>query len=411
VRVLLFAGKGGVGKTTIAAATAVAAARRGIKTLVLSTDRAHSLTDVLGQAETARGVAHEVEPGLSVLQVDPTVQLARAWATVRRYLVELLDRLGVAELEAADLLSLAGADDVLDLLCLREQVESGPWDLVVVDAAASGETLRLLAVPDSLVRAVDRVWSPGRRLGLQRTRPEPAVAAAMARLRDELAAVRSLVLAPTTSVRLVLVPEAVGLAEARRTFTALTVQGVAVDAVVANRVVPADGDDPWRTSWAAAQARLLAEADESFAPLTVQRLPYLSEEPVGAEALDLLGSTLLEPADDPDGAGGSSAVERLLGAVATAGPQVRRTDQGYQLVLPAPLASAREIGLTRDGDDLRLEVQGTHRVVALPPVLRRCIATSAVVTGGSLVVEFVPDPRSWPQGSESPTSTTHGRQR
>lgn len=411
MRVLLFAGKGGVGKTTIAAATAVAAARRGIKTLVLSTDRAHSLTDVLGHAETARGVAHEVEPGLSVLQVDPTVQLARAWATVRRYVVELLDRLGVAELEAADLLSLAGADDVLDLLCLREQVESGPWDLVVVDAAASGETLRLLAVPDSLVRAVDRVWSPGRRLGLHRTRPEPAVAAAMARLRDELAAVRSLVLAPTTSVRLVLVPEAVGLAEARRTFTALTVQGVAVDAVVANRVVPSDGDDPWRTSWATAQARLLAEADESFAPLMVQRLPYLSEEPVGAEALDLLGSTLLEPAGDPDGEGGPSAVERLLRAVVTLGPQVRRTDQGYELVLPAPLASAREVELARDGDDLRLEVQGTRRVVALPPVLRRCIATCAVVTGGSLVVQLVPDPRSWPEGSESPTPTTSGRQR
>jgi arsenite-transporting ATPase len=404
VRALLFAGKGGVGKTTVAAAAAVAASRCGIKTLVLSTDPAPSLTDALQVPfRAARGVPHEVQAGLSVLQVDAQTQLGHAWATVQRYVVRVLEALGGEAVEAADLLAMTGADDLLALLCLRDQLEQGPWDLVVVDAAATGETLRLLSVPDTLVRIIDRLWSPQRRLALRGRVPTPEspVTEAMARLLDAATGVQAVLRAPTTSVRLVLTPERVVLAEARRAFTSLCLQGYPVDGVVANRVVPIDGADPWRSSWAAAQHRVLAEADDSFAPIPVQRLPYLAEEPVGVDALAALGAGVLGPPDEHIGAGPS-----VTGLLATPPSRhhlrVSRSGGDYDLSLPAPFVSAADVELSRDGDELRLRVQGTRRVVALPPVLRRCVATSAQVANGRVVVRFTPDPDAWPtRGTDS----------
>ena len=252
MRVLLFTGKGGVGKTTTAAATAVHAARAGIKTLVVSTDAAHSLGEALGiDLDAPRGAeqpVREVEPGLCALQVSASSSARQSWREVQGYLVGVLAAVGVDAVVAEELTSLPGADEVVALLELRTQVESGLWDLVVVDCAPTAETLRLLALPEALAWHLDRLM-PAQRGLLRGLRPAAAAATglplpgvavfeALRRWHAHLREVQTILRADSTTVRLVLTPERVVLAEARRTLTSLGLHGFAVDQVVVNRVIP-----------------------------------------------------------------------------------------------------------------------------------------------------------------------------
>lgn len=390
MRVLLFAGKGGAGTTTVAAATAVAAARHGVKTLLLAAEQPQALADLLG-TETRPGVTQEVEPSLAVLHADPAAQVARTWSTVQRYLRELPDAAGIGPAEVATLLAASGVRPLMSLLALREQAQGGPWDLVVVDGGTGSQTVRLLTLADDLLRVVDRVWSPERRLGLLRRRPHPLVSRAVARLRGELEEVRSVLRSPTTSARLVLAPDRSALAQARRTMTALAAQGFAVDGVVVNRVM-AD-DDGWPPHLRSAQQAVLAAAESSFTPARVQPVPYLGVEPVGDEL-----SRLADPLRGAIGA--LLAADQLLAPVPVPHPRVRQAGEAFELVVALPFASAAELELTRDGDELHLAVAGTRSVLALPPVLRRCVVRSASVADGQLVVLFDRDPSLWPQRTD-----------
>ncbi len=275
-RTLLFTGKGGVGKTTVAAATAVHAARGGRKTLVLSTDAAHSLGDALGHPLGPEPT--EVEPGLYAQQVDPRVRLEQHWRTVQQSLLEALDELGVDPAAAEEMTVLPAAEEVLALLELRDQVRAGRWDLVVVDCAPTAETLRLLALPEALSGYLSRAVPVGRRVaramrsGLVGSGAGDPVLSALRRLAGELADVRDVLTSPATSVRLVLTAESVVLAEARRTLTALALFGYPVDGCVVNRLVP-DGDDPWRAARARRERDVLEAARESFGSVALLECP------------------------------------------------------------------------------------------------------------------------------------------
>src|SRR3954447_15733444 len=262
-RVLLFTGKGGVGKTTVAAATAARAAAQGRKTLVISTDAAHSLADAFG-IEAGGAEPVEIDTGLALQQVDTQRRFEQNWREVQSWLMSVLDAVGVDPLEAEELTVIPGADEVLALLEVRRQVESGVYDVVVVDCAPTAETLRLLALPDAFSWYVERVFPIERRVVrtlrpmLNRvTRvpmPHDRVFDAVERVSRELAAVRPLLSdPPAPSVRLVLTREAVVVAEARRTLTSLSLYGYRVDGVIANRVFPSEGADEWRAGWVTAQ--------------------------------------------------------------------------------------------------------------------------------------------------------------
>ncbi len=390
MRILLFTGKGGVGKTTASAATAAAAAR-GRKVLVLSTDPAHSLGDALGVR--LGPTPTEVDTGLYAMQVDAQRAFEQSWREIQTYLTGVLERAGVEALQAEELTVLPGAEEVLALLEVTRQATSGPWDLVVVDCAPTGETLRLLALPEALTWYVDRVF-PAQRRALRAVRPllsrvsGPAVPRddvfdAVERLHRELVQVRAVLTSPATSVRLVLTPEAVVVAEARRTLTSLALYGYRVDGLLANRVFPSS-TDPFLAGWAAAQAAQLdaVRADAGGLPVLVS--PYRAVEPVGLAALTAFGQQLY---GDTDPAADCVDPLELL--------EVRRSSEGFELSLALPLARREDLDLTRTGDELAVTVGGHRRVLALPSALRRCTVAGASLSDGRLVVRFEPDPALW----------------
>jgi arsenite-transporting ATPase len=209
------------------------------------------------------------------------------------------------------------------------------------------------------------------------------------RLQAELRGVREVLTSASTSVRLVLTPESVVLAEARRTWTALSLYGYGVDAVVANRLVPADGDDPWRTAWAQQQATQLDEVAASFAPVPVLCAGYTAAEPVGLEALAELAEGLY-------GLPGPQAVADLLAEPHLEPPlRVERCGPEFVLVLRLPLADRRDLELSRQADELTVAVGGRRRVLSLPSALRRCRVVGAALRSGELCIRFEPDPDLW----------------
>lgn len=383
-RVLLFTGKGGVGKSTVAAGTAALAAAGGQRTLVLSTDAAHSLADAYGVPVGAEPT--EVAPGLHVQQVDAQLRFQQSWAEIQGYLLSVLDVAGVDRVAAEELTVIPGAEEVLALLELRVQVLSGDWDVVVVDCAPTAETLRLLALPEALGWYMQRVFPAERRIVkalrpvLTRSvgvpMPGDTVFDAVERLHAELEEVRTLLSGPEASVRLVLTPESVVLAEARRSYTTLSLYGYRVDGVVANRVFPAEDADDWRAGWVLAQDDVLAQVDDSFGGLPVWRSVYRPREPVGVAALTALAREVYDGADP-------------LAPPAGDGPfRVRRTSSGAVLHLALPFVSRAEVDLARNGDELVVTVGSYRRLLTLPAGLTRLRVSAARVVDGELQVRF-----------------------
>ncbi|THJ12605.1 ArsA family ATPase, partial [Nocardioides sp.] len=316
MRIVLFTGKGGVGKSTVAAGTAALAASRGMRTLVISTDAAHSLADAYGAFGTRSAEPTEVGPSLFLQQVDAQLRFEQSWADIQRYLLSVLDAVGMDPVAAEEMTVIPGAEEVLALLELRQHARSGKWDVIVVDCAPTAETLRLLALPEALGWYLERLLPIQRRLVkalrpvLNRAAgvpmPGDAVFDAITRLHGELDEVHALLSGADASVRLVLTPEQVVLAEARRAFTSLCLFGYRVDGVIANRIFPTLAADEWRSGWVAAQESVLAEVTQSFAGLPIWRSEYQPAEPMGVDALADLAAALYgddDPLAAPAGAG------------------------------------------------------------------------------------------------------------
>ncbi|MEU4447482.1 ArsA family ATPase [Actinosynnema sp. NPDC050801] len=397
-RLLLFTGKGGVGKTTLAAATATALAAGGRKALVVSTDPAHSLGDAFGvplSGDVAEVDAGGSFGGLHAAQVDPRALVDDAWRDLRGHLRTVLAGAGVDELDAEELTVLPGVEELLALSEVRRLASGGPWDVVVVDCGPTAETLRLLALPEAFASYLERLFPTHRRVvrgllagvaGSGTVEKWDATADALGRLAENLEQLRGLLTSPTTSVRLVLTPERVVAAETRRTVTALALQGIRVDGVVANRVVPDPGAD---SGAAAAWLRTRrAEQDAVLADLadlgSVRAVEHRAAEPVGTTALLDLADSLYQGRDPLDGESGDG---QLL--------EVERTgEREYTLRIALPVGDS-SLDLARVGDDLAVTVDGRRRLVALPSLLKRCLVTGAELDDTGLAVRFAPDPDLW----------------
>ncbi len=405
MRVVLFTGKGGVGKTTLAAATAALLARSGRKVLVVSTDPAHSLGDAF-EAELGAEPT-ELDSGLFAAHVDTRTLLDGAWARLQAHLGTLLAGAGVDELVADELTVLPGVEDLLALGEVRRLAESGLWEVVVVDCGPTAETLRLLGLPEALSTYLERLFPAHRRAvrglisGLATGREaQPAwdrAVDALDALAEQLHGLRQLLAdQATTSIRLVLTPERVVAAETRRTFTALALHGLRVDGLVANRVVPEAPSSlrgpagRWLRERHAEQSAVLAELDAL--PVPVRTAEHTASEPTGLPALRELARALYgadDPVARPDG-----QPAPLLQVHRTAGSGTS-LESAFELVLGLPGVAAGPLDLVRLDDDLVVTTGGTRRMIALPSVLRRCTVTGAQLVGDDLRVEFVPDPAVW----------------
>lgn len=374
MRLLLFTGKGGVGKTTLAAATAAGLAARGYKTLVVSTDPAHSLGDAFAKRLSAEPA--EVDHCLHGAQVDSRGLVDSVWQELRGKLKSALAGAGIDALDAEELTVLPGVDELLALTEVQRLAESGRWDTIVVDCGPTAETLRLLALPEAVSGYLSRMWQ------VKLAGPRGTVEA-VRRLAAHLESLRGLLTDPaTTGVRLVLTPERVVVAEARRTLSSLALRGIQVDGVIVNRLMPAPG--VWRGAAAAWLRTRRRQQDEVLAELAgsglsdFARVEHRATEPVGLSALLEISNELYGDADPLTVK--DNAVGPLL--------HVSEVDDGYALRVALPLGSDAAVDLARVDDDLAITIDGFRRLVALPEALRPCHITGAASDVRGLVVSF-----------------------
>ncbi len=385
MRVLLFTGKGGVGKTTTAAATALRLARDGARVVVTSADPAHSLGDSLCAELGSEPV--EVAPRCFAQQLDARERLEQDWGEIRSWMLQVFDWAGVDAIEAEELSVVPGLDELFALTEVQALCEAGQHDVVVVDCAPTAETIRLLSLPDVLSWYMDRLFPASRRLTrvvgplVQRVTSLPVagddVFAAGQRFYDRLDAVRHILADPQiTSARLVVNPERMVLAEARRTYTYLSLYGYQVDAVVVNRVLPDGPSGAWMDDWRRTQATHLESIEDDFAPLPVLRAEHAGGEVVGIEALTAFADALW---------GDTDPTERL---VRSRPLKVAQDGEQYVLSVELPFTDRAELDLTRTGDELSIAVGPHRRNLVLPDSLRRRDITTARMAAGRLEVTF-----------------------
>ncbi|MFD3520311.1 ArsA family ATPase [Streptomyces sp. NPDC058653] len=412
-RTVLVTGPGGAGRTTVAAATALAAATRGDRTLLLCADPAGPGA-VLGTAAGPADEPAEVTPGLWAARVDPTDYFRTEFLALQDRAATVLDLLGARRLDGEELTELPGSEQFALLQALR-RASAGDWDVLVVDLPPLRDALSVLALPERLRRLLGRLL-PVERQAARALRPIMAQLAgvpmpaewlygAAARRDEELATVQALIEAPTTTVRLVAEPGPAAADALRVARDGLSLYGLRVDALVPNKVLPTDSPDAWSATLAAQQQKCLQEWGEEYGPAwPLRAVGHLGRDPRGVADLgDLGGLADLGDLGDPAPAGPDPDTDTVAGpdAGAHGGPwwvEDRREEDGLLLwCLPLPGTVKSDVGLVRRGDELLLTVGPFQRMVPLGGALRRCTVSGAALTDGVLKVRFTPDPGLWPR--------------
>ncbi|HEY8322900.1 MAG TPA: ArsA family ATPase [Ktedonobacterales bacterium] len=391
MRLILYLGKGGVGKTTLSAATAARSAQLGKRTLVVSTDLAHSLADALDRTLTAE--PQQIGPNLWAQEINVLEEMRNGWSKVQDYITNTLKKNGANEVAAEEMALIPGMDEIVALLNIHRQAREGNFDVVVVDAAPTGETVRLLSMPETFLWYVNRAngWRnvafnaakpllksflPGVNLFEQLDKLNVQVAALKATLTDN----------SVSSYRLVVNPEKMVIKEALRAETYLTLYGYPIDSVLCNRILPGVADPAPQTQPAqsslmdemvAQQRGYYQQIHQTFAPLPVWDAPYRAREVIGLEALAQLAADIWGE-QDPTQIFFQGQTQEL----------VKRGEQ-YILRLPLPHIEMGKVEMVKKGDDLIVEVGNFKRNIALPTVLAPLDATVARMVNSALEVTFV----------------------
>ncbi len=384
-RILLFTGKGGVGKTTCAAATALACARRGYRTLVMSTDPAHSLADALDRPLGPEPV--EVAENLWAQEVDLYYSMRRYWGNMRELMRTVLRWQGADAVAAEEMAALPGMSEGSALLWLEAFYSEGRYDVIVLDAAPTGETLTLLTLPQVtqwwLQKAFPLQKAAFKTVGfaVRKTTGIPLDKgyAELDGLFGKLGEIQQVLQNPAvTSARLVMNPERMVIQEARRAYTYLQLYGYAVDAAIVNRVIPEEEAGGVLSRYVEAQAAYLDEIEETFAPLPVFRVPHVGREVFGIELLGEIGRTLYG--------------ERDPAAVFYDEPTYRVTSEGeaYLVEIKLPYVGDEEVEAEQFGDGLVVQVRNQRRNVLLPNFLAYYRLADHAVEDGWLRARFVP---------------------
>ena len=386
MRIILYTGKGGVGKTSVAAATALKAARSGKKVLVMSTDPAHSLADAFDAPIGPD--PKEMATGLWAQEMDHTSMIEESWGEIQGYMHTVFEWQGVDSLAAEELAMLPGMDELFGLLMVRRHHRENEYDALILDAAPTGETLKLLSLPDHMSWYVERFLPIQRRAAklvrpfASRVRslpplPEDSVFAAGQRFYEAIASVEEILTdRESASVRLVANAEKMVVAEARRAYTYLNLYDYGVDAVVVNRLLPESVGDPYFARWREAQGRHMRSIEESFSPIPILTARLFDREMFGIEALAALAEDVFEEAEPLE----VLFRERTHDIVKNGG--------GYEVVFHLPLADKRSVDLSKKGAELLVEVGGYRRNILLPDALARLSASGASFDGDLLKVRL-----------------------
>jgi len=384
-RTILYTGKGGVGKTSVAAASALRCAARGLRTIVMSTDPAHSLSDTLGVALGSEPTP--IAENLWGQQIAAQEELERNWAGVQDWLGEMLMQRGVDRISAEELTVPPGMDELFSLLALRRHHESDQFDVVIVDCAPTGETLRMLSFPDVARWWIEKVVPqqsqllsvarPFARAMLDVTLPGEDVLGDVQRLVGNLVAMNEILADHSrVTIRLVMNPDRMVIDEARRTFTYLNLYGYLTDAVIVNRVFPEEVG-PYFRAWRERQQAHLAEVRSAFGPVPVLCAPYFDAEVLGEPMLQRLGDELFS--------------QRPCEAVLhhSLAHELSVQDDGATLRLSLPFAQKGDISLKMIGPELIVRVDEQKRTIMLPPAMARFRPDDARFEDGELRIRFV----------------------
>ncbi len=386
-RTILYTGKGGVGKTSVAACTARACAASGLRTLVLSTDPAHSLSESLGASLGSEPSA--VSERLWGQEVNAQDEMERHWSGVQEWLGDVFVERGLDHISAQELTVPPGMDELFSLLRLQAAHESPDWDAIVVDCAPTGETLRLLSFPDVARWWIEKVFPLERQL-LAAARPlarslldiqlpSSAVFADIQRLSRNLIAMNEILRdRERCTVRLVMNPDKMVIGEAMRTFTYLNLYGYLTDAVIVNRVFPSDVGD-YFAGWRRVQEEHLSLVRSAFAPVPVLCAPYFESEVLGSEMLDRLAGSLF---------GGSEGLDPAAVLHDRLTQELHVSEDGAQLRLTLPFAHKGDISLKKIGLELIVGVDGQRRTIILPSAMASFQPTAATFENGALEVTF-----------------------
>jgi arsenite-transporting ATPase len=392
MRIVLVTGKGGVGKTTVAACTALRAADSGHRTLITSTDPAHSLADAL--AVSLGSDPGEVVSNLDGQQIDTQRQLDRYWGSIRRQLMDVLDWGGAGGIEAEEFLVFPGMDELFALLEVNRHARSGQYDVIVVDCAPTAETLRLLSLPEVLSWYFEKVLPTERRL-MKAARPilsrltdlplpQDEVFTTAQTVFESIEGVKELMSDPAvTSARLVVNPEKMVIDEARRTYSYLGLFGYGVDGVIVNRILPQEVADPYFERWRAIQKGHLDTVEDAFAEVPRLHLRLFDDEMVGVDRLRFMAGELYGERDP------------IADFTATHPFRIIEADGGLAMEMDIPFVEKTDLDVYRHGHELYIQVGPYRRSFILPDALHRREVTRARLDEGTLTISFAdPDARS-----------------
>ena len=392
MRILLFSGKGGVGKTSLAAATGLELSRLGYRTLVMSVDPAHSLADSfdLGTAlfHGKTGDPYPIDDKLAIHEVNIQKEIKRHWREISSYVISVLRTTGISDVEAEELAILPGMEELSAMMYVNQFRREDRYDVIVLDCAPTAESMRFVSMPTTLEWYMKHIF-PFQRGLLKAVRPlanrvspvELPPDTYFANIKDlfgRLDGIGELLEDPKiTSVRLVTNPERMVLRETQRAFVYFSLHGLSVDNVIVNRVLPAQVTDAFFQEWRTSQDRILAEMESYFAPVPVRRVPLFTHEVLGRERLEDLARAMYATGEDP------AAIIR------TAAPYTfNKTDGHYEVRLQLPFAAKGEVGLFKKGDELVVEIGTLRRHIGLPTSMAGLSPGRAKLDNGVLTVEM-----------------------